>query len=735
MQSGREVKKAVCCLCHFTCAVLVVVDGGKVISVTGDSEHPVCRGRICHKPSIAKNIHYHPDRLQYPLKRVGKRGEGKWTKILWDQALDEIAEKLMEIKRKYGPEALCVVSGDSRTDHWAQMRFANLFGTPNHFNPGIINYLNALTAHYVTYGAVTMPDIIAGVTRCLVEWGGNDPESNPLRWKEVMDARRKGAKLITIDPRYTEVAKQSNLWLQVRPGTDCALAMAWINVIVNDELYDKGFIEKYTFGFNKLKARVQDYSPEKVEEVTWIPAEKIVKSARMYASTKPAIILKPGVAGDMIGKNAVQFSRAQCVLRAITGNLDVEGGEALGTANIKDLSKVKLVVDLELNEKLSQEQKRKQMGSERFKLMTWPGHELLSQHSEEFRRQSVHWNNNAHWPTIARAILTGKPYPVRAMIAQATNLLLWVSNVRLMYEAIKALDLFVVMEYFMTPTSMLADYVLPATDWLERPCFVNDLPFLWNWVGGGERPTMPLDERRDDYQLWRSLGVRLGQKEYWWDTLEDAYAYFVKDLGYSSYQEFVDKKRALSGPREYMKYVKKGFETPSGKVEIYSSILEKLGFDPLPYYEEPAESPIRTPDLAGEYPLILSSGERVKYYYHSEYRQIESFRRIQPDPVVQINPETAARLGINNGDWVFIETSVGRIKQRAKLDPGVHPKVVHAQHGWWFPEERAEEPSLYGLWKSNINAVIDNDPEKCDPMCGSWPYRAVMCKVYKTKKE
>lgn len=727
VESG--VRKAVCFFCHDSCRVLVKVKDGRVVGVIRD---PDAGSSFCEKTRMAEEFHYHPDRLNYPLKRDGKRGEGKWKRIPWEQALDEIAERLGEVKGRYGPEALCTIRGDGgRTDTWPYMRFLNLFGSPNHIGGAVIDLFNKLTAHYVTYGFPSFGDIVPGVTKCMVEWGENPAVSRAVFWRELSVAKRRGAKLITIDPRYTETAKASDLWLQIRPGTDGALALAWLNVIIGEHLYDREFVEKYTIGFDKLKNRVKDFTPEKAAEITWIPAEKIVESARTYATNKPASLLTRGLGPDQIGRNMAQVGRSQCILRAITGNLDLEGGDALPTVNKIQL-KVRLDPELDLDGKLPAEQRDKQLGADRFKLLAWPGQELREKYAEGHPYAHTlrsHWMAMAHWPTVARAILTGKPYPVKAIIAEASNPLLWLANSGLVYQSLKALDLFVVMEVFMTPTAMLADYVLPATDWLERPIFIGF--GVRNAVWGGERSVKPEAERRDGYQLWHGLGVRLGQAEHWWDTLEEANGYRVEPAGYKSYEEFIAKQRVVVGSQEYRKYEKYPFATPSGKVELYSAIFEQFGYDPLPSYEEPAESPVSTPELAREYPLILITGGKIRPYYHSEFRQIRSARKKQPDPLVQLHPNTAKEFGITEGDWVVIETPIGSVTQRALLDVGIHPRVVHAEHGWWFPEDPAPEPSLYGVWKSNINVVLDDHPEKCDPTCGSWPCRAVLCKIRK----
>jgi anaerobic selenocysteine-containing dehydrogenase len=311
------------------------------------------------------------------------------------------------------------------------------------------------------------------------------------------------------------------------------------------------------------------------------------------------------------------------------------------------------------------------------------------------------------------------------------------ANVKLAYKALKALDLHVVMDFWTTPSAQIADYVLPAASWLERPILYTRFSF-GDIVEVGEEALPPQVEgqydRRTDYDFWRGLGIRLGQADYWpWKDLEDALDYRVEPIGYTV-KRLIDELNGSHGVQvDEKKHEKFGFATPTSKVELYSTILEQLGCDPLPKYEEPAESPISSPELAKEYPLILTSGGRVQPYYHSEHRQIDSLRRQSPDPVMQLHPTTAAELGINDGDWVWIETQRGRIRMKCEYFDGIDPRVVHAEHGWWFPEEPGEEPWLHGVWESNINVVTDDDPDHCGKIGGAWPIRGELCKVHKVK--
>ncbi|MFC1965231.1 molybdopterin dinucleotide binding domain-containing protein, partial [Chloroflexota bacterium] len=283
------------------------------------------------------------------------------------------------------------------------------------------------------------------------------------------------------------------------------------------------------------------------------------------------------------------------------------------------------------------------------------------------------------------------------------------------------------------PTAMLADYVFPTTGPTERPiCTTPGVGDSSNVIFGSERVVKPPYERRDDYQFWCGLGRRMGQKEYWpWPTLEEVNDHRLKPLG-MTFADFA-RKPWIIPPPTYKRYERTGFATPSGKVEIYSSIFEKLGGDPIPFYEEPAESPVSTPELAREYPLILTTGRRFEEAMHSNYRHIQVLRKAHPDPLAEIHPETAAAMEppVSDGDWIWVETLRGKAKFRAMVTTDILPGVVQAEHDWWFPERQGEEPELFGMWESNINVCTSDEPEHCDKLIGSWYYRGMLCKVYK----
>jgi thiosulfate reductase/polysulfide reductase chain A len=761
-KENTRVKKAMCWAspgCHDKCGILVDVKDGRIAKIRGNRQSIAqkavgrpnmrlfqnCPDRL---PHLAKWL-YHPDQLMYPLKRAGERGENKWSRISWDQALDEIAHKLQQIKIEYGAESLALIEGTFRSDMYGiRSRFLNLFGNPGNIGcAGTICGCNKRAIRIALLGTQASRDAV-GIAKCIVFCGWNITETRRRTWLDIKERIRNEdkIKLIVIDPKETEVARNADLWLQIRPGTDAALFLAWIHVIIEEHLYDEDFVNRWTFGFDQLKQRVQKYSPERAAEITWIPADKIRESARMYATNKPASMGTVGVAPDQIVLNAIRVEQARICLRAITGNLSVQGCETpLGPGPIID-GKIGIRDSmLQLEEKCPPEQRAKQIGADRFKLMTWPAYEITNKlYKEKYGiplSMSGH-NFLSNQPLIWQAILTGKPYPIKALLTWGSNPLLNAANTKEVYKTLKSpnLDLHVVLEHFMTPTALLADYVLPTASKLEKPMCSTTEDFS-PVIQCGERPVEPLGERRSDYDFFRGLALRLDFGEYFpWTTEEELAEYRLAPLGIT-FKEASTERYIISSSEPWTYETinpetgePTGFATPSGKIELYSNILEELGYDPLPFYEEPPESPVSTPDIARDYPLILITGNRSRPQFHSEQRQLGmGMREPRPDPLTDIHPDTARELGIADGDWVYIETRRGVIKQKARLTTGIHPKIIDAASHWWFPEQPAQEPWLHGMWLSNTNVLTPNDPEVCDPLTGGWPLRALLCKVYKVQ--
>ncbi|MDP2718549.1 MAG: molybdopterin-dependent oxidoreductase [Dehalococcoidia bacterium] len=732
-------KNSTCMWCHSHCAVTARVKDGRLIEVDANVNHPHAKlftavVRSCLRARAAAEYFYHPDRIHYPMKRVGERGEGKWQRITWNQALDEIAAKLCKIRDQYGPEAIVNTSGTGRTHDEFRLRFMNTLGSPNYIGQGNICHGPYYIVSCAIFGWYIYP-LINSKTKCIFVHGGGIPMEYPPVWRAALNAIKNGAKLIVTDPRGIVSARRADVWMQLRPGTDTALIMGMINYIIQEKLYDKEFVDKWCYGFSDLAERASQYPLEKVSQITWVPVEQIKEAATMYATIKPASSIQ-GMGMEQL-PNCVEALHAKFALTAITGNIDVPGGEVLQGPHPKQIPHP----ELEGLEFLSPEQRRKQIGSDRFKLLSLPGFELIETNVKRVWGRmcagEIH-GCYAHAPTAYRTMLSGKPYPLKAVITSSSNPLITQANTKLVYKALKSLDLYAVIDFFMTPSAEIADYVLPAATWLERPNIWDGFG-LGKFISVSEAPVAKVVEgeyeHMTDFEFWRGLAVRMGMEKYWpWKSLEEVYDYRLAPTGYTL-KELIKKSGGWdSAPPEPKKYETLGFGTTTGKIELRSTILEKLGYDPLPKYEEPPEGPIASPEVAKEYPYILITGGRFNPYYHSEHRQVDSHRKKRPWAIMQINPKTAAEHGISEGDWVWIETPRGRVRQKCEFMEGIDPRVVHAEHGWWYPEMPGEEPWLHGLWESNINVVTDDDPDACNPISGGWPLRTGLCKITKAKE-
>jgi len=702
-----------------------VIEDGRAIKVEGDAEHPISRGRLCARGRLLVDHLYHPSRLNYPLKRVGARGANEWQRLSWDQALDEVAERLASLRDHYGAETLSFTHGTHRTYHWDGRRFFNLFGSPNLCGANNICMCPTQAVEYATYGGFVSGDMRR--TKCLVVWGKALSQSDPiLGFPEVVAAKKNGAKLIVVDPRRTREAQLADFWLPIRPGTDVALMLGWLRLMIEEGWYDREFVERWTVGFDDLRVAAASYTPEKVSAITWLSPDKICESARCYATTKPAVITW-GFGLDKQGVNATQAARARCLLRALSGNLDVPGGELLG--RVDPVGKIVGQDVLEFNEALPPKQRAKQLGADEYPFFGFPGWERNVAANRRLPAgyialPSADMTCVAHERAVFEAIFTGRPYLVTAMISLASNPLLTLPNVRRTRAALKALQLYVVMDYYLTPSAALADYVFPAASTVER----TELWLTPSFCVACPKGIGPLYERRDDYQFWRGLAVRLGQAEHWpWQTVEDVWNYRLAPVGLT-FEELL-ARNGLFGQREYRRYERFGFGTPSGKVELRSSTFEALGCAPVPVYREPAHSPAADADLAREYPLVLITGSRFMPMYHSEQRQIAAARARVPDPRVSLHPDTASALGLREGAWASVVTPLGQIRLRTHLTAAIDPRMADVEHGWWFPERSAAEPELFGVFESNANVLCPDAAKFCSPEIGSWPHTALLCRV------
>ena len=684
--------KSTCGLCLGGCGVLVQVEEGRVVGITGEDENPVNQGVLCAKGRASLEYLYHQDRLTSPLRRAGKRGEGKWTKISWDKALGTIAERFSRTKKQYGPEGVAFVQGSAKglIDVYNE-RLANAFGTPNFTTSGHVCFLPRFLASKLTCGFYPVPDYEHGPA-CILVWGVNPAKTRISEYKRMMQQVRKGTKLMVIDPVQTVLARKAQTWLQLKPGSDLPLALAMIHVIINENLYDKTFVLNWTTGFQQLKELITKYPPEKMSSLTWIPADTIKQAARFFAKHRPACIIW-GNAVDH-GVNSFQTARAISILRAITGNLDVPGGDIEPSYPLKAAGSQDLTL-------WDEKRWRKRVDADHHVLPLF--HRVLPRN-------------------LLRAILEEKPYPVRNMFIHASNPLLTFDDSRRTYDALKKLEFLAVSDLFMTPTAALADIVLPAATYLEYDS-ISITPYYP--AAQIQQKAASIGQCRSDFEIVNGLAKHLGLEEYFWENTEDFFDMLLQSSGITFAQ--FREKGILIGTKEYRKFEKRGFQTSSGKVELYSKQLEQWGYEPMPVYNQLTEVPSIQQETK-KYPFILTT-QKPGCYVHSSGRQIQSLRDRHPGPCVHIHPETAKGLGIQQGDRVVIETKTGKIEQEAFLSGHIAPEVVLVDFGWWCPE--AGFSQLYDFKKSNVNMLTDsNSPYNRE--IGSGVLRGIRCKVYKS---
>ncbi|MFU2210913.1 molybdopterin-containing oxidoreductase family protein [Solidesulfovibrio sp. C21] len=693
--------RSVCRVCHGGCATRVTVAGGRVTRVRPWSGSPFNCGRMCVKGLSTPEAMYHPDRLRHPLRRVGERGSGKFVRVSWDEALADIAARLDTFRRESGPESVALGQGTGRHHYFHVIRFANTFGTPNWYEPGLANcFIPRITACNLTYGGFVAGDYYGDVPpRTILFWGHNPLVSGPdgeLAFP-IKKALAAGAYGIAVDPRRSETAKRCGLWLPIRPGTDAALALAMIRAIIEEGWYDREFVEAYGSGFEALRERVGQATPEWAEEVTGVPAVSLLEAARRYALDKPSI-LEWGVSLEQ-NPNSLQTVRAVAILRGLTGNLDIPGGDVFG----HDLVAAYPV----MRQALPPDALAKRIGADRFKLLGG------------FRA----FMPAAHIPGLFGAMRTGEPYRVRALLVFGNNPLATVANSLGVLESLRALDLLVVADHFMTPTAALADYVLPSAYWPEIDQII-ELPLVAPQAVFAQRKLAQVGECRQNELILSDLARRLGLPGAD-ETLPDILDQRLRPIGLT-FDELADRFMVMAEPA-YRRFAAKGFRTPSRKVEFFCKALARLGYDPLPSFAEPPESPVSAPEVAREFPLVLTTGARRLEFFHSDGRQVAGLRKRRPDPLAELGPATAARFGIVDGDWIIVKSPRGAIRMRARVTADIREGVVSVDHGWWFPERGGFD---FGAFESNAN-VLTNDGPPYDPAFGSYQLRGLLCAVEK----
>ncbi|MBW2138709.1 MAG: molybdopterin-dependent oxidoreductase [Deltaproteobacteria bacterium] len=709
--TGEEIVKSACGICDLSCGVLIRLKGGIPVKVEGDPEHPLSRGALCPKGKASLEYLNSPHRLKHPLKRTGKRGDGEWERISWDEAWEVVSRALNGIKKESGPESVAMIHGSAKDFIDTHLvRLANTFGTPNVVTIDHVCHIPHMLAAEYTFGFLPEAEY-DHPPACVIIWGANKSMTGFWTARHINRARAKGTRLITIDPMESAHARSSDIWLRIRPGSDLALALGMLKVIVERRLYQEDFVREWTTGFDALETHVKDYPPERVAELTWVPAPDIVRAAELYASNSPAHI-EMGNAIDQ-SPDSFQTARAISILMAITGNLDIPGGEIEGPGmGFRDENRSGESISRGARGRYdSQFELRHLLPRDRRKRRVSPY--LL----DDYRY--------VHSQSFVRAVLEGDPYPIKAAFIQGSNPLSSWCDAKNTYRALNGLDFLVVSDMFMTPTAAMADVVFPAAGYLEFDGLRGHLlggPFI-----RFQPKVAQVGECLSDHEIINGLAWSLGLGHYFWDKIDDFWDFVLEPTGMA----FDQVRRGHKIPNDravcYRKYQERGFKTPSGKVEIYSETLKDQGFEPMPRLGSDGDGEAEEEDQKEVFPLLCTCRKQI-WYEHSGGRQIPSLRERYPEPRVAIHPRTAQKYAIGESDWVVIETRRGRIRQKAALSEGIDPRVIYADYGWWFPEKGTE--GSYGWDTSNYNILTVDEPP-WNPEVGSFHVRGIPCRIRK----
>ncbi len=672
-----KIVKSICEMCgtaYAGCGIDVLVEGDKVVKIEGTKGHPVNNGHLCPKGLASIQMLYNPDRLQYPMKRVGGKGSGKFERISWSEAMDTLSGKLENVIKTDGPQAIAWIKGQGPGWQMAWdfcQRVMNAIEAPNLVQHGHNCHFGRGAGHVATFG--WMPDPDYEEAKLIVLWGYNPVNTAlPSQGARIMDAKRRGVPLIVIDPRFTKTAAKADIFVQIRPGTDGALALGMMNYIIKEDLHDKQFIEKWAYGFDKLAKMVEEWTPEKTAEVTWVPADTIRKVARMYATIRPAALMDAN--GIDQNPSVSQSIRAISSLCVITGQFSKRGTRILDP---------EIWPFFPLHNRMD----GRDYGHEATVAMF---QKSVSKHPYFYALGYVGMSD------LMDAMVTDKPYAIKAAVVQGMNPAVITDNQKKVREALSRVPFLAVFDPLMTPTAEMADLLLPAATFLERD-FLNK----W-WFGSKPRvdsmyiqlqrkAVEPLGECKTDFEFCRDLTWAMGKKEKWpFETIRQWIDYELQPLGIT-FQQLADNPEKVVWKtftdeeltdKALKKYLMLPF-FPQNKIALYSGFFESIGQDPLPRWNEPGESPVSQPNLAKEYPLVAMASIKPGIFVHSQYRTLPWLKEIMPDGFVEIHPKTATEMGIQEGDTVTVSSPRASIDIKARVVSSFDPRVVGLTHGQW----------------------------------------------------
>ncbi|WP_432666284.1 molybdopterin-dependent oxidoreductase [Wukongibacter baidiensis] len=677
--SDKKVVQSLCRMCDDHCGINVYIENEKVVDIDGYKPHYWNKGRICVKGRAGVDMIYAEDRILKPLKRT----ETGWEEIELEQALDEIAEKMKELKENYGARSMSIWKGEAigfaQQEEMAR-RFIHAFGSPNYFS----NDSECFVGRWIGYSLVAgtwpaQPDFEN--SNCIVIWGANPPMAHPNMTQSIMKAKENGAKIIVIDTRLSAIARQADVFAQIRPGTDGALAHGIMRYLINNNEIDNEFVKDYTLGFEKLKDYVQKFTPEYVEEQTEVPKETLLEIAKLISRRKPNVVNYVGN-GLEHHQNGINNIRAVGCIDGLIGAFDVKGGNFMPEGfGLRELTLYEEIPLRHLDP----------IGADKFPVLY------------DFRQE-------CHTMTAMNTILTEDPYPLKGMIIAGANPVLTNPNSEKVIKALESLELLVVRDLFMSESAQLAHYVLPAASYLER----SELHCHGGYqiVGLTER-VFTIPQVQDEYQFLHDLAHRLEIGDYFpWKNEDELNEWLVEPTGVSLEEIKACPQGYRYKPIRYKKYKEKPFKTPSGKVEFASKYLKDYGYEELPEYIPPAYKT----NPKKEYPFTLITGARKLVYYHGRNRNFKRFRTAIPSPEIELHPQDAEKLGVTDKDIVKVTSTIGSIEIPVNVvsETEILPGVTQITHGWK---------------EANVNLITHDD--KFDPIDGFPLMKSVQVKIEK----
>ena len=691
-----EIKKSICSICgpFSHCGLDLHVEDGRIVKVEGMREHKVSGGTLCSKGAATRQYVYSPDRIKRPMKRTGEKGAGDFEEISWDEAYDVISEKFNRLKKEEGPEKAAFFVGYEKWIRPFVQRLCYRYGSPNYSSESCTCFKSMYMSWLINYGAFATPDVRN--TNCLLVWSTNPFYTNSTQACMLHDRKEDGLKMIVVDPRVTPMAAMADIHLQLKPGTDGALAHAMANVIIGEGLYDREFIGKYAHGFEEYQDYVKDFTPEKAEEITGVPCGLIIEAARLYAEVKHAALM-PSSAPVVHHTNGLQNYRAVMLLCALTGNIDVMGGNVF-----KEFSFLEAASGFPSRQK-------------EYTAPPIPFAQLPPRHGSKEFPVWMELTSDAHGGWLRQQILTEDPYPIKYLMAFGINHRMW-PDTDYTIEALKKLDFFVNIDVFFTDTCKYADVVLPACTSVER----SELKTYLNGYVLYTAPAIsPLYESKSDADVIFELAKRLDTGD---ELMRQGYEHNLDWIIEPGGMTIAGLKKQPGGimapqtPQRFKSYEENGFATPTGKVEFTSELIRRVqpSCSPLPVYEPPKMSKETQPEIAKDYPFILNTGSRLPMYQHSRTFRLPWIRSLRPLPGADINREDAAALGISQGDRILVSTPKAAIGLTANLSDMGQRGVVYIYHGYR---------------DADVNTLIDAD--YLDPVSGFPGFKSLLCRVEK----